>query len=130
MKLFSVEVGASEPAAYAITVLQEYGFDPGGDEKIYYAVFDFGGGTTDFDFGFYQEADSERYDYKLVHFGENGDRTWRRKYLKPSAFEVFVHNQKNCWIAHSLTWAAINPDSKEAKPLSRILGKPTPICII
>lgn len=112
MKLFSVEVGASEPAAYAITVLQEYGFDPGGDEKIYYAVFDFGGGTTDFDFGFYQEADSERYDYKLVHFGENGDRTLGgENILSLLAFEVFVHNQKKLLESRiPFTWAADKSD--------------------
>lgn len=112
MKLFSVEVGASEPAAYAITVLQEYGFDPSGDEKIYYAVFDFGGGTTDFDFGFYQEAESERYDYKLVHFGENGDRTLGgENLLSLLAFEVFVHNQKKLLESRiPFTWAADKSD--------------------
>lgn len=112
MKLFSVEVGASEPAAYAITVLQEYGFDPSGDEKIYYAVFDFGGGTTDFDFGFYQEAESERYDYKLVHFGENGDRTLGgENLLSLLAFEVFVHNQKKMLESRiPFTWAVDKSD--------------------
>ena len=51
MKIFRIEQGASEPAAYAICALQEYGFDPEDDEKMYYGIFDFGGGTTDFDFG-------------------------------------------------------------------------------
>lgn len=112
MKRFSVEVGASEPAAYAITVLQEYGFDPSGDEKIYYAVFDFGGGTTDFDYGFYQEADSERYDYKLVHFGENGDRTLGgENILSLLAFEVFVHNKKKLLESRiPFTWSADKSD--------------------
>ncbi|MBQ6296450.1 MAG: hypothetical protein IJK81_01930 [Selenomonadaceae bacterium] len=94
MKKFSVREGASEAAAYAITALQEYGFDPEGDEEIYYAVFDFGGGTTDFDFGFLRESSSDRYDYLLVHFGENGDRTLGgENLLKLLAFELFKSNQ-------------------------------------
>ena len=108
MKHFLVEEGASEPAAYAITALQEYGFDPCGDEKNYYAVFDFGGGTTDFDFGVYQEADSDRYDYKLVHFGENGDRTLGgENILRLLAFQVFCHNQQKLLNPRiPFTWAA------------------------
>ena len=94
MKKFSVREGASEAAAYAITALQEYGFDPSGEEEIYYAVFDIGGGTTDFDFGFLRESPNDRYDYLLVHFGENGDRTLGgENLLKLLAFEVFKANQ-------------------------------------
>ena len=94
MKKFSVREGASEAAAYAITALQEYGFDPSGEEEIYYAVFDIGGGTTDFDFGFLRESPNDRYDYLLVHFGENGDRTLGgENHLKLLAFEVFKANQ-------------------------------------
>lgn len=94
MKNFVVQNGASEPAAYAITALQEYGFDPEGDEENYYAVFDFGGGTTDFDFGVLRESELDRYDYTLIHFGENGDRTLGgENLLKLLAFEVFKANQ-------------------------------------
>lgn len=94
MKKFSVREGASEAAAYAITALQEYGFDPEGEEENYYAVFDFGGGTTDFDFGFFREASNDRYDYTLTHFGENGDRTLGgENLLKLLAFELFKANQ-------------------------------------
>lgn len=94
MKKFSVREGASEAAAYAITALQEYGFDPKDDEENYYAVFDFGGGTTDFDFGFLRESSNDRYDYLLVHFGENGDRTLGgENLLKLLAFELFKANQ-------------------------------------
>ena len=94
MKKFSVREGASEAAAYAITALQEYGFDPAGEEENYYAVFDFGGGTTDFDFGFLRESQNDRYDYVLTHFGENGDRTLGgENILKLLAFEIFKNNQ-------------------------------------
>ncbi|MBR3498509.1 MAG: hypothetical protein IKO05_05895 [Selenomonadaceae bacterium] len=112
MKKFSVREGASEAAAYAITALQEYGFDPEGEEENYYAVFDFGGGTTDFDFGFLREASSDRYDYLLVHFGENGDRTLGgENLLKLLAFEIFKANQDRLLNVEGggkipFTWAA------------------------
>ena len=51
MKRFHVNGEISEPAAYAVCALQEYGFEPEDGEEIFYGIFDFGGGTTDFDFG-------------------------------------------------------------------------------
>ncbi|MCR5833901.1 MAG: hypothetical protein K6G55_04545 [Selenomonadaceae bacterium] len=94
MKKFCVLEVASEPAAYAISALQEYNFAPEGVEQIYYAVFDFGGGTTDFDFGMFKESDDDRYDYVLTHFGENGDRTLGgENLLQLLAFEVFRANK-------------------------------------
>lgn len=94
MKDFCVREIASEPAAYAITALDEYCFDPEGEEQLYYAVFDFGGGTTDFDFGMYCASEEDRYDYDLVHFGENGDRTLGgENLLRLLAFEVFRANK-------------------------------------
>ncbi len=57
-KMFKVELRASEPCAYAISALKSYGFDKSAklDKPIYYGVFDFGGGTTDFDFGKWEKA--------------------------------------------------------------------------
>jgi len=110
MKKFSVKEGTSEAAAYAITALQEYGFDPSDEEENYYAVFDFGGGTTDFDFGFLCESSSDRYDYSLVHFGENGDRTLGgENLLKLLAFEIFKENHEKLIVEGGkipFTWAA------------------------
>ncbi|OMP66275.1 biotin/lipoyl-containing protein [Domibacillus epiphyticus] len=97
MKKFRVTAGASEPAAYAICALQEYGFEPEEDEKTYYGVFDFGGGTTDFDFGIWREAGlkERRYDYVIEHFGAGGDRyLGGENILEFLAFQVFKHNQK------------------------------------
>ena len=95
MKQFIVQEGANEPAAYAITALEEYGFDPCDDDENYYAVFDFGGGTTDFDFGVFKEAEQDRYDYELIHFGANGDKTLGgENLLKLLAFEVFKANKE------------------------------------
>ena len=94
MKNFCVREVASEPAAYAITALEEYNFEPEGAEQVYYAVFDFGGGTTDFDFGMFKESTDDRYDYVLTHFGENGDRTLGgENLLRLLAFEVFRANK-------------------------------------
>ena len=97
MKKFRVTGGASEPAAYAICALQEYGFEPEEDEKTYYGVFDFGGGTTDFDFGIWREAGPKesRYDYVIEHFAAGGDRyLGGENLLEYLAFQVFKNNQK------------------------------------
>ena len=96
MKRFRVIQGASEPAAYAVCALQEYNFEPEDDEKIFYGIFDFGGGTTDFDFGIWREANEKesRYDYVINHFGAGGDRyLGGENLLELLAFEVFKENQ-------------------------------------
>ncbi len=94
---FSVQMTLSEPAGYAITALEEYSFEPENDEKIYYAVFDFGGGTTDFDFGFYRQANDEqdgrRHHYAIEQFGSQGDRyLGGENILELLAFSVFKNN--------------------------------------
>ncbi len=92
----SVIKGASEPAAYAVIALQEYEFEPEDDEKVFYGVFDFGGGTTDFDFGIFREANGakeRRYDYAIEHFGAGGDRyLGGENLLELLAFEIFKKN--------------------------------------
>ncbi|WP_318473982.1 Hsp70 family protein [Photobacterium leiognathi] len=94
----TVTKGASEPAAYALTALQQYGFEPGGDERVFYGVFDFGGGTTDFDFGIYREPtdrkDKRRFDYVIEHFGAGGDKfLGGENLLELLAFEIFKKNK-------------------------------------
>ena len=98
MKNFRVLKGTSEPAAYAICALEEYGFDLEGEEKeVYYGIFDFGGGTTDFDFGHWHipnEADSRRYDYVLECYGSGGDQyLGGENLLQLMSYEVFRSNQ-------------------------------------
>ncbi|GMB93422.1 hypothetical protein NHP200010_11410 [Helicobacter bizzozeronii] len=90
-----VEKGASEPAAYAISALEGYDFEPSDEEQVYYGVFDFGGGTTDFDFGLFMKApEHSRYDYVLEHFGAGGDRyLGGENLLELASFEVFKRNQ-------------------------------------
>lgn len=98
MSKFRVRQGVSEPAAYAITALQEYGFEPDDGENILYSIFDFGGGTTDFDFGLWRCADDSkrderRFDYVIEHFGSEGDKyLGGENLLELLAFEVFKAN--------------------------------------
>lgn len=104
MENFRVSIGVSEPAAYAVTALTEYGFEPSGEDACYYGVFDFGGGTTDFDFGVYQAAPlkQRRYDYELLHFGAGGDKTLGgENLLRLLAFDVFCANGKRL-LAHNV----------------------------
>ncbi|MDE7209839.1 MAG: hypothetical protein K2O03_00155, partial [Lachnospiraceae bacterium] len=94
MQKFKINGGISEPAAYAVCALQEYGFDPEEDSKVYYSVFDFGGGTTDFDFGEWRESTSPKYDYTIEHFGASGDRyLGGENILAELSFHVFRQNE-------------------------------------
>ena len=64
MKYFRVSLTASEPASYAVCALQQFNIEPENEDKILYGVFDFGGGTADYDYGIYEEEpDDDRYDY-------------------------------------------------------------------
>lgn len=106
MKRFRVCQGASEPAAYAICALQEYGLEPG-DGAEFYGIFDFGGGTTDFDFGIWREADEKearRYDYAIEHFGAGGDQyLGGENLLELLAYHVFKKN-KDALMKESITF--------------------------
>jgi hypothetical protein len=96
MKDFSVTAGTSEPAAYAISALTGYELEPKGDEKIYYGIFDFGGGTTDFDFGIWKEDTNYETltDYIIEHFGGGSDRyLGGENLLEYLSFEIFKSNQ-------------------------------------
>lgn len=100
MSGFRVRQGISEPAAYAISALKNYRFEPEDDEKVMYGIFDFGGGTTDFDFGIWRAADESKrdessYDYVIEHFGSEGDKyLGGENLLELLAFEVFKANAK------------------------------------
>lgn len=66
-KTFKVELKASEPCAYAISALKSYGFFKSEklDQPVYYGVFDFWGGTTDFDFGKWEKSANPKFLYKI-----------------------------------------------------------------
>lgn len=73
---FTVEEVATEPMAYAAAMLPELGLTPSA-KGLHYAVFDFGGGTTDFDFGVWRtptpaEADNG-YENVFERLGAGGD---------------------------------------------------------
>ncbi|GHR59501.1 hypothetical protein VN1266_03890 [Helicobacter pylori] len=94
-KNFKVESRASEPCAYAISTLKSYGFDKSAklDKPIYYGVFDFGGGTTDFDFGKWEKSANPKFAYKMTHFSSGGDKyLGGENLLELLAFEVYAQN--------------------------------------
>ncbi|WQS97552.1 hypothetical protein E5D90_00510 [Helicobacter pylori] len=94
-KMFKVELGASEPCAYAISALKSYGFDKFAklDKPIYYGVFDFGGGTTDFDFGKWEKSTNPKFFYKMTHFSSGGDKyLGGENLLELLAFEAYAKN--------------------------------------
>ncbi len=94
-KMFKVELRASEPCAYAISALKSYGFDKTAklDKPIYYGVFDFGGGTTDFDFGKWEKSANPKFAYKMTHFSSGGDKyLGGENLLELLAWEVYAKN--------------------------------------
>ncbi|MCQ2707619.1 hypothetical protein JT139_06000 [Helicobacter pylori] len=94
-KNFKVELRASEPCAYAISALKSYGFFKSEklDKPVYYGVFDFGGGTTDFDFGKWEKSASPKFLYKMTHFSSGEDKyLGGENLLELLAFEAYAKN--------------------------------------
>ncbi|RVZ21095.1 hypothetical protein EC533_01080 [Helicobacter pylori] len=94
-KAFKVELRASEPCAYAISALKSYGFFKSEklDKPVYYGVFDFGGGTTDFDFGKWEKSANPKFLYKMTHFSSGGDKyLGGENLLELLAFEAYGQN--------------------------------------
>ena len=95
MSQFRVYAGASEPAAYAAIALKELDLEPQAAGKMTaYGVFDFGGGTTDFDFGIERIPENRRkFRYEIEQFGRGGDvHLGGENLLDLLAYEVFVQN--------------------------------------
>ena len=138
MKKFKVKHGANEPAAYAACALKNFKIEPKDkDDKVYYGVFDFGGGTTDFDFGIWKLAeDEDKYDYELEHFGAGGDKyLGGENIIKELAYKVFTENSDTL-LKKRIQYirpegydelkgegALVNNDSSIAKLNTRILGE-------
>ncbi|WP_100950217.1 hypothetical protein [Helicobacter pylori] len=108
-KTFKVELRASEPCAYAISALKSYGFFKSEklDKPVYYGVFDFGGGTTDFDFGKWEKSASPKFAYKMTHFSSGGD-----KYLGGES------------LLELLAWEAYAKNFQELKEKDIVIAKP------
>ncbi|MBF0183410.1 MAG: hypothetical protein HQM06_03330 [Magnetococcales bacterium] len=100
LQQFSVREEASEPTAYAACALAELQI-PASEEGTAFAVFDFGGGTTDFDFGIYRQARAREaeqgYEQVIEHFGASGDMYLGGENLVHHiAFLTFVQNLDVC----------------------------------
>ena len=98
---FEVVERGSEPIAYAISALSKYDIQPQGDDSVAYAVFDFGGGTTDFDYGYYRyandEEDAQGYEEVFEHYEAAGDNfLGGENLLENMAYKVFKHNIDGC----------------------------------
>jgi len=98
---FTVEERASEPAAYAAIALPALGIEPGVAQGEGYAVFDFGGGTADFDFGFYRqptlEEEDEGWEAVFERCGTAGDKfLGGENLLENLAYQTFRHNLALC----------------------------------
>ncbi len=94
-KTFKVELRASEPCAYAISALKSYGFFKSEklDKPVYYGVFDFGGETTDFDFGKWEKSANPKFAYKMTHFSSGGDKyLGGENLLELLAWETYAKN--------------------------------------
>lgn len=94
MQRFRVYLGASEPAAYAISALEGFGLEPKEPgEQVAYGVFDFGGGTTDFDFGIEYVPEKRNRNFVIEQFGFNGDvHLGGENILELLAYEVYKDN--------------------------------------
>ena len=137
MRKFKVRHGSSEPAAYATCVLKKLRIEPKDEnDKVYYGVFDFGGGTTDFDFGIWKFADDEdMYDYELEHFGAGGDiYLGGENILKELAYYVFSVNKDELrkneiqytrpnWYPELSGEETLVENTREAKLNTRILSE-------
>ena len=137
MKKFRVRHGANEPAAFAVCALSKLEIEPKNEEdKVYYGVFDFGGGTTDFDFGIWKYSEEEDlYDYELEHFGAGGDKyLGGENILKELAYKVFTDNSSNLrksqiqytrpeWCAETVGEETLVSQTKQARQNSTKVAK-------
>lgn len=92
---FSVKEIASEPAAFAAAAMIALNIEPS-EQGVAYGVFDFGGGTADFDFGKYRLPDddeADEYEEVFEHFGASGDKfLGGENLLENLAYLTFVEN--------------------------------------
>ena len=112
MRRFRVYDGANEPAAYAISALEAYGLEPKRvGEEVAYGVFDFGGGTTDFDFGVEYVPENGRRKFVIEQFGFGSDMyLGGENILELLAYEVFKDNLAEMR-QHKITFA-LPPESE------------------
>ncbi len=93
---FQVKEIASEPAAYAAAALPHLGL-AATEAGLAYAVFDFGGGTADFDYGLWRlatpEEEDKGYEKVFEHLASAGDAfLGGENLLEHLAYRVFCAN--------------------------------------
>ena len=97
---FTVEERATEPAAYAAAAMDQLNIEAT-ESGVAYAVFDFGGGTADFEFGYYRlptdKEAAEEYEQVFEHVGASGDKfLGGENLLENMAYHVFRDNLDIC----------------------------------
>lgn len=99
---FSVQLGQSEPAAYAVCALKEYGIAKKYEAKpVLCGVYDLGGGTVDYHFGIFSGG-KPPYCYKGIRSGGN-PRLGCENILEELAYDVFTYVKEelsNCGIKY------------------------------
>ena len=112
MRRFRVYDDAHDPAAYALSTLEAYGLKPKRvGEEVAYGVFDFGGGTTDFDFGVEYVPENGRRKFVIEQFGFGSDMyLGGENILELLAYEVFKDNLAEMRL-HKITFA-LPPESE------------------
>lgn len=93
---FEVTDLATEPAAYAAAALPHLGVEPT-ERGVPYAVFDFGGGTSDFDYGLLRWAttseEAKGYERVFEHLASEGDNhLGGENLLEHMVYESFKNN--------------------------------------
>lgn len=76
MENFAVDCTCSEPAAYAVCALACMGMPRQCGKYFYYGIFDFGGGTCDFNYGIWGTREDEKLHKKkckIWMLGDGGD---------------------------------------------------------
>lgn len=119
---FSVSELATEPLAYAVSAMDKLNLEPT-ESGLAYAVFDFGGGTTDFDFGYYRSPTQEEYDdgcdAVFEHIGNGGDPyLGGENIVENLAYITFNHN-KNILLQNNITF--IQPANADDIPEKEFL---------
>lgn len=99
-KDFSVQIRTTEPAAYVVGAYKSLNIKAT-DEGCHYGVFDFGGGSIDFDFGIIRnpnETESKKFELVIEHFGEgDGDKhLGGENLIEHLAYETFKLNESIC----------------------------------
>ncbi|MDE7295561.1 MAG: hypothetical protein K2N72_14150 [Oscillospiraceae bacterium] len=133
MSDFRVDGSVSEPAAYAVCAMEEYRVYPQNDEEFHYGIFDFGGGTADFDFGVVTVSKKRKFDYTIENYGSGGDRyLGGENLLELMAVTVFRNNYSTL-VENKITFtlpprceefagsAAVTAQSREAQANMRHL---------